>query len=150
MLQLLSHLTRIERVEMLLDSAGWVVASGVLGTWVSPAGAGLVNKPTAGDFGWPIWSESVRDTNVAGFSPDIAATGKITVLYGKVRALTDQYSGSAPTVGAPLYIAADGTLSMASAGDAVVVAYCTKAPHATTTYYNKARSSTNVIEIMTA
>jgi hypothetical protein len=133
---------------MLLDSQGWVLASGVIGSWVSPAGAGLVNKPLAGDFGWPIWSESVRDSNTAGFSPDIAATGKITVLYGKVRALTDQFTGS-PTVGAALYIAADGTLSVTSAGDAVVVAYCTKSAYNITTYYNKARSTTSVIEFYT-
>lgn len=128
MLQILSSINLVTRMDLEADT--WILASGVTGTWVSPGGSDDVVKPTAGDYSWPIWSESNRDGS-AGFSPDIHSTGNVTVIYGKLRAVTDQFTG-APTAGAKLYTDATGKLSTASAGDAVVVAYCTKPSHSVT------------------
>lgn len=128
MLQILSSLNLATRMDLAYDT--WILASGVTGTWVSPGGDDDCGKPTAGDFSFPIWSESNRDGS-AGFSPDIASTGNVTVIYGKLRGVTDQFVGS-PTAGAALYVDATGKLSVTSAGDAVVVAYCTKPSHSTT------------------
>jgi len=122
MLQILSSLNLGSRFDLTADD--WVLASGQTGTFVEMSGAG-VKKPTAGNMAFPIWSESSRDLK-GGFSPDIAATGKVSVFYGKLKGVTDQYVGT-PAVGAKLYVDADGKLTASSAGAAVVVAYCTKA-----------------------
>ena len=128
MLQILSSLNLVTRMDLEADT--WILASGVTGTWVSPSGDDNVGKPTAGDFAFPIWSESKRDGS-AGFSPDIHSTGNVTVIYGKLRGVTDQFEG-APTAGAALYVDATGKLTTTSAGDAAVVARCTKPSHSTT------------------
>jgi hypothetical protein len=113
-----------------LEADTWILASGVTGTWVSPGGDDDVGQPTAGDFAFPIWSESNRDGS-AGFSPDIHSTGNITVIYGKLRGVTDQFVDT-PAAGAALYVDVNGKLSTTSTGDAVVVARCTKPSHSTT------------------
>ncbi len=128
MLQILSSLTLVTRMDWETDT--WILASGVTGTWVSPAGDDNCEKPTAGDFAFPIWSESNRD-GTAGFSPDIHSTGNVTLIYGKLRGVTDQFVAT-PTVGAALYVDASGKLTVTSSGDAVVVARCTKPSHSTT------------------
>jgi hypothetical protein len=128
MLQILSSLNLVTRMDLEADS--WTLLSGVTGTWVTVGGDDNVGKPTAGDFALPIWSESNRDGS-AGFSPDIHSSGNVTVIYGKLRGVTDQFVGS-PTAGAALYVDASGKLTVTSAGDAVVVAYCTKPSHSTT------------------
>lgn len=128
MLQILSSLTLVTRMDLAADA--WILASGVTGTWVSPSGDDDCGKPTAGDFSFPIWSESNRDGS-AGFSPDIHSTGNVTLIYGKLRGVTDQFTGS-PTAGAALYTDLTGKLTTTSAGDAVVVARCTKPSHSTT------------------
>jgi len=113
-----------------LAADAWTLISGVTGTWVAPGGDDDIVKPTAGDFAYPIWSESNRDGS-AGFSPDIHSSGNVTVIYGKLRGVTDQFTG-APTAGAALYVDATGKLTITSAGDAVVVARCVKPSHSTT------------------
>jgi hypothetical protein len=123
MLQILSSLTLVSRFDLLADV--WVLASGVTGSFVEQAGDS-VKKPTAGNKAFPVWSESKRD-GTAGFSPDIAATGKVTVIYGNLKGITDQYDGS-PTIGAPLYVDATGKLTVTGTGNNVVVAYCTDIP----------------------
>ena len=128
MLQILSNYNLFVRMDLEADT--WILASGVTGTWVSPGGDDDVGQPTAGDFAFPIWSESNRDGS-AGFSPDIHSTGNITVIYGKLRGVTDQFVDT-PTAGAALYVDVNGKLSTTSTGDAVVVARCTKPSHSTT------------------
>lgn len=125
MLQILSSLTLGSRFD--LTASAWILASGVTGTFVEMSGADAI-KPTAGNLAFPIWSESNRD-QTAGFSPDIAATGKVTLFYGKLKGVTDQFvtTGAAPTVGCKLYVDANGKLTTVSAGNAMVVAICTKA-----------------------
>ena len=123
MLQILTSLTLLSRLDLLADS--WILVSGKTGTFVEMSGDN-VKKPTAGNLAFPIWSESNRDGS-AGFSPDIHATGKVTVMYGKLKATTDQYVGT-PTVGAKLYVDANGQLTTTTAGAGIAVAVCTKAP----------------------
>lgn len=141
MLQILSSLNLVSRFD--LDASAWILVSGQTGTFVEMDGAGI-KKPTAGNMAFPIWSESKRD-GTPGFSPDIAATGKVTVIYGKLKGVTDQYVGT-PAVGAPLFVDANGKLSASTAGSAVVVAYCTKAQY-TEKYLSK---SFNAIEFVLA
>jgi len=112
-----------------LEASSLVLLSGVTGTWVAIDSADHCELPAAGVNAFPIWSESNRDGS-AGFSPDIASTGNVTVIYGKLRGVTDQFEGS-PAVGAKLYVTAAGKLST-TAGAGVVVAYCTKASHSVT------------------
>lgn len=107
--------------------------SGVTGTFVSFTAKGKVGKPSLGSYAVPIWSESNRDNingSHPGFSPDIAATGNITVLVGTFRGETDQFVGT-PAVGDALSVGADGKLKVAE-GTEVVVARCTGAKDSTT------------------
>jgi hypothetical protein len=141
MLQILSSLTLVSRFDLTADA--WTLASGQTGTFVEMSGD-AIQKPTAGNFAVPVWSESNRDGS-AGFSPDIAATGKVTVIYGKLKGVTDQYVGT-PAVGAPLFVDANGKLTVTASGNGVVVAYCTKA-QSTVKYLSK---SFNAIEFVLA
>lgn len=122
MLQILSSLTLVSRFDLTADA--WILASGLTGTFVQMSGDNVV-KPTAGKFAVPVWSESNRDGS-AGFSPDIAATGKVTVIHGKLKGITDQYVGT-PAVGDALYVDANGKLT--ASGSGTVIAHCTKAQH---------------------
>ena len=142
MLKLLTDLTLVARHDY--DASAWVLASGKTGTFVCHGGSNDVVQPTAGNFAIPVWSESNRD-ETAGWSPDIAATGKVSTLYGKLRGVTDQYIGT-PAVGDPLYVDANGKLTTVSAGNAVVIAYCTRAAYSDT-YLSKLYT---VIEFVTA
>jgi hypothetical protein len=113
-----------------LEADTWILASGVTGTWVAPGGDDDCGQPTAGDFAFPIWSESNRDGS-AGFSPDIHSTGNVTVIYGKLRAITDQFTGT-PAAGEALFVDANGKLTTTDPGSGVVVARCMKASHSAT------------------
>jgi len=121
-LNLLTSVTRIEAT-----ASSWVLDSGLNGTFVELVN-GVATKPTAGNMAFPIWSESNRDKS-QGFTPDIKAAGQVSVIYGKLRAVTDQYVGT-PAPGDKLYVDANGKLTTTSAGAGVVVAVCTKAPFA--------------------
>lgn len=123
MLRLLSDLNQIVRFDV--KASEGLLASGVTGTFVAKS-EDLIDLPSAEAGGLlQVWTESNRD-KTPGFSPDVTATGNLTVLYGKYRALTDQFTGN-PTAGDALEVAADGTLT--TAGTGAVVAYCTKAAH---------------------
>ena len=125
MLRLLTNMNLLNRFDV-VATAG-LLASGVTGTFVRKNGDTLDLLAAAGDFAiGPVWTESNRDGTV-GFTPDVGATGKLSIYYGKYRALTDQFSGT-PTTSAKLYAGTDGKLSV-TAGNGVVVAYCTKASH---------------------
>lgn len=121
MLQILSSLTLGHRMDK--KASAWVLASGFTGTFVGISGDNGAVQPTAGKMAFPIWSESNRDLK-GGFSPDIAATGNITVYYGKLHGLTDQYVG-VPVAGDALAVDANGKLKVAETGD-VVIAHCLK------------------------
>lgn len=128
MLQILSSLTLGHRVDV--KASAWVLASGHTGTFVAISGDNGAVQPTAGKMAFPVWSESNRDLK-GGFSPDIAATGNVTLYYGKLHGLTDQYTGT-PAAGDALSVDANGKLKTAESSE-VVVAYCTKA--ADVSYY---------------
>jgi len=130
MLRPLTDLNLVARQDFTADA--WILISGATGTWVAPTATG-VGKPTAGDYCRPIFSESNRD-GTAGFSPDITATGKVTTLYGKLRALTDKYSGS-PALGNKMSVTAAGVLEPQTgdvASTTALVAVCTKTAHSLT------------------
>lgn len=124
MLKILSDLNMANRIEV--TPSADVLASGVAGTWVSFVDG---DYPAAdGDHGGPIWTESNRD-GTAGWTPDVDATGKLTVLSGYVRAQTDQV-GSV-TAGDYLMLDTAGKLKTCAGGsgnnDQIrAVAVCTK------------------------
>ena len=102
-----------------------VLASGVAGSWISFHDGDYV--AASGDHGGPVWTESNRD-GTAGWTPDVDATGKLTVLSGYLRAQTDQATGC--SVGDYLMIKNDGKLIPATAntgGQIKAMAVCTKA-----------------------
>jgi len=147
MLRMLTNLNLVHRFDV-APTAG-LLASGYTGTWISHSATDTIDLPTAGAFALgTVWTESNRDGTV-GFTPDTRAvasggTGKLTVVWGKFRALTDQFTAT-PAIGEALYAAADGTLSGTSTGDAVIIAYCTKASHSIT----HLNTSHTVIEYVT-
>lgn len=144
MLRLLSNLNLLNRFDVDADAA--LLAASVTGTWVTKNGDTL-SLPTASGVQhvMVVWTESNRDGTV-GYTPDVTATGKLTVLQGKFRALTDQITGS-PGVGQALTVLTDGTLSSAQAVEATeyIVGYCTKARHD----LEHLGRTHNVIEVMT-
>ena len=133
MLRMLTNLNLVHRFDV--TAAVGLLASGYTGTWVGGNTTTLDYVAAAGDWAMGVvWNESNRD-GTAGFTPDTRAvasggTGKLTAVYGKFRALTDQFTGT-PAVGAALYVATTGTLST-TAGNGVIVARCTKASHSIT------------------
>lgn len=142
MLRPLSLITLDQMID--LSASAWCIASGQTGTFVAPGGDDDVVKPTAGGFAVPIWTESNRDgTN--GWTGDVTATGKLTVIYGKLRAVTDQYVGN-PAVGDPLYVDTNGKLTVTSAGDAVMLGFCTKAPFSET-YLSKVFTAIEYVSV---
>ena len=140
MLRILDNLNLINRFDV--DASDGLIASGVTGSFVSKQGD-TIDLPSAGAAGvMPVWTESYRDGSVGKWTPDVDASGKLTVLYGKFRALTDQFSGN-PSVGDQLEVEAAGTLKTLDTG--VAVAVCTKASH-TVNHLDKDHT---VIEIIT-
>ncbi len=101
--------TRVTR-----EFAGTLDDDATSGQWVTIDSDGKFAAIDAGPAGlaFPIWSEGNRD-GTAGFTPDVKATGKLTTLYGKYRAITDQvaaadYAGLA--VGDPVVVVSGGEL----------------------------------------
>lgn len=143
MLRILTNLNLLNRFDV--DATAALLAAGVTGTWVSKEGDEIDLPTVSGAHVMVVWTESNRDGTV-GFTPDVTATGKLTVLQGPFRALTDQYSGT-PAVGNPLVaLPTDGKLGVdLTPGDSYVVGYCTKAAHS----IEHLGSSHTVIEVMT-
>lgn len=118
MLKLLSSLNILQRVEVTYDSSQAETDDLRQGSWITTDGA----LPTASEGAFPIWTESNRD-NTYGWTPDYTTTGKLTVLVGTHRAMTDQYE-SGVSAGDALKVTATGTLDTAAAGDDNIVAMC--------------------------
>ena len=148
MLQMKTDLLRVNRLEKTADS--WIFSNAKTGTWVKPTATG-VGEPSLGAFAVTIFTESNRD-NTVGFTKDTTVTGTVSVLYGKMEAVTDQFTGT-PAIGDKLYVLATGKLanaagaSLDTAGQAAanVVAICTKASTAVEWFGN----TINVIEYVT-
>jgi hypothetical protein len=137
-----SDLTLVQRRDFSIDSPGWFTVSGLQGMWATLVGDKLFPATSLAEVTplFPIWTESNRDKTV-GWTKDVTNTKKLTVLFGKHFATTDQYQGSAPALGDSLEIAANtGKLVV---GNTNVIAYCVKAPY-TLSYFG---SDTTVIDI---
>lgn len=128
MLRLKTDLNLINRFDV--SAPDTLMESGVAetGTWVVKEGEALA-LPTAGDIhAMQIFTESNRD-GTPGWSPDsTAGVNKLTVLWGKYRATTDQYAGT-PAAGDPLAVDADGKLAVTTKGNNDAVAVCTRPAH---------------------
>lgn len=146
MYNVISDLTLVQRRDFEIDSPGWCTVSGLQGMWVTLVGNKLFPASTAGELTplFPIWTESNRDKTV-GWTKDVTNTKKLTVLFGKHFATTDQYDtgGGTPALGDALEVAANtGKLTVDNTSTAIV-AYCVKAPY-TLSYFG---SNTTVIDI---
>lgn len=115
MLKLLSDLKRSNRFDK--TAAASVIASGVEGTWVTLDSNDHVDLPSAATkLAFCVWTESNRDGSV-GWTPDVGATGKLTVLDGYIRAITDQVAGYADlSIGDLLTVDTDGKLAKTTDG----------------------------------
>jgi hypothetical protein len=145
MLRVISDLTLCDRITREYEAG--VATSGVAGMWVTLNSDNKFDLTAATETGlsYQIWNESNRDGTV-GFSPDVAAIGKVTVLKGGYRALTDQIESSAyaaASVGDPLAAAADGLLVASDDGDNTVAYVARKL--GSVTYLGT--TFTNVVEI---
>ncbi|MBT7929691.1 hypothetical protein HN682_07230 [Candidatus Peregrinibacteria bacterium] len=143
MLKILSSLNLLNRIDV--ESAFASTDAAVTGTWAAYDATGKLDFPTAGAKAYAIWSEN-RGTTAAGFSPDIDATGKLTILMGQLHAVTDQVVASGISAGDPLSVSSDGKLAVAS-GSEVVVGYATKIDMDGVEYYGS--TFNNCIEFTT-
>jgi hypothetical protein len=111
-----------------------------------------LSAPTADKIAWQVWNESSRNaanTAEEGWTPDVGATGGLTLLHGTYRAKTDQcVDGLTYAAGDKLTITASGLLTNASvaAGD-VVIGYALGAAVDGVSF--KGNSYDNVLEYIT-
>ena len=117
MLILLSDVNSIMKIE----GSGTIMTGAVQGSFVDYDLA----APTADKMAFQIWNESSRNagnTAEEGWSPDVGATGGLTLLHGTYRAKTDQCVDATYAAGDPLTVTASGTLTNAgvAAGDTVI------------------------------
>jgi len=143
MIRLLTDLDSVYRFDVPASSALIAADTAVSGTWVKKVGDELV-FPTAGSAGaMQIITDSNRDGSV-GWTPDVGASliTQLTVLLGKYRAVTDQFTGVI-NAGDSLKVNAEGKVVAVTdpAADATV-AVCTKASFE----YTHLGKKTNVIE----
>ena len=153
MLQLLSNLNLVTRIE--LQSTLAEMDKTLQGNWVKADGTVATASEISPGAAFQIWSESDRSKEKAfeadvnrgsyatsamsglgsgHYSPDAADTLKVTVLYGKYRALTNMWVGTAPAIGETLFVQANGFLSVDAtpSGAFTPFAVCTKAPASVT------------------
>lgn len=123
MFTVLSDLSLIGRRELTI-SAATILASGLQGLWVTVDATGAIFPTAATELAWPIFNESQRDQTVGKFSPDVALTNKVTVLFGKYFARTSVFASS-PTIGQALDVNTSGQLA---AGTTHPVAYVVVPP----------------------
>lgn len=126
MLRPLTNLNLLNRQDF--TATAGLIASGYTGSWAKLETEQL-DLSTDGEFALgTIWTESYRDGTQGSWTPDVGFTGKLTIIWGKFRALTDQFTGT-PAVGAALKVGDDGKLATGIVGTDYIVAYCTKASH---------------------
>lgn len=127
MLKLLSDLKRANRFDK-AATAG-LLASGVTGTWVTLNASDEFDLPSASNrLAFPVWTESNRDGTV-GWTPDVGATGKLTVFDGYLRAITDQVTDYASLAqGDLLKVGTDGKLAKTTAAEEMVAVVMRKVP----------------------
>jgi hypothetical protein len=138
MLKLLSDLKRANRFDK--SATAGVIASGVTGTWVTLNSNDDFDLPaSATRLAFPVWTESNRDGTI-GWTPDVGATGKLTVFDGYLRAITDQvydYAGLAQ--GDLLTVTSTGKLTKTTVAEEMVAVVMRKIDSITvlgTTYTN--------------
>jgi len=122
-------------------AAAGVLASGVTGTWVTIDSNDNFQLPSgATKLAWPVWTESYRDGSVGKWTPDVSATGKLTVLDGYMRAITDQVAGYGElALSNLLTVNTNGKLAVTTAGEEDVAVLMKKHDSATilgTTFTN--------------
>ncbi len=139
MFKIISDLNLCERVTR--EYAGTLDETATSGTWVTIDSDGKFAASGSGENGltFPIWTEGNRD-GTAGFTPDVTATGKLTVLHGKFRAITDQIASASydsVSVGDPVVVKS-GQLAVLSgtptASEAAAIVGYVSAKHATVTH----------------
>jgi hypothetical protein len=150
MLRVISDLTLDDRVTKEYEAG--VATSGIAGIWVTLNASDKFDLTTSGSatgLSYQVWIESNRDGS-PGFTPDAAAIGKVTVLKGSYRALTNQILSAdydSCSIGDAL-IAGDAGLLQAApntvAGAKATVAYVAK-KHGSVTYLGT--TYTKVVEI---
>lgn len=129
MLKILTDLNDIARFDVKASSDLLNSGEAVTGSFAAKEEDELV-WPSEGDLGaMQIWTESYRD-GTSNFSPDASATGvtRLTVLWGKYRGLTDQYTGT-PAASDLLKVGTDGKLVGTTSGAGNAIAVCTKSEH---------------------
>ncbi len=125
MLKLLSNLNNCIRFEVAAQAGEWPMISGTTGTFVGFDATGAT-VPTANSTAVAaIWTEGNRDGS-AGFSPDQAANGKLTLLAGGYRCLTDQFvaGGTKPAIGEAVKVTAAGQLVKDGTGTVASIGMC--------------------------
>ena len=152
MFKIMSDLNLCDRITRPYASAIIATAkSGMFLTLNASEELDFVTSDGASGAAYPIWVEGNRDGTV-GFSPDVTATGKLTVLKGGARFLTDQvtnYAGLA--IGESVVAGANGTLveyaAVTHSGIEGNVVGWILAKHDTVTYLGTTFS--NVVEVHT-
>jgi tRNA G37 N-methylase TrmD len=152
MLVIKSDLNLLDR--MSVDYSTDLLNSGVQGTWCTiDANNKAVITTTSGAAGlsFAVFSESNAD-GTQGWAPDVAASGKVTLLSGTYRAVTDQISEAtydAVSVGDALAAGDGGKLIAAPATAAGAMALVGWVKRKYTTYAHRGASYTKVIEYVT-
>ena len=123
MLKILSDLNLANRIDF--DASSTIIASGVCGSWVTLSSDELDFPSAATKLAFPIWTESNRDGTV-GWTPDVDTTGKLTVISGYLRGITDQFVKANTAVGDVLEVNTAGKLAEGTASDGVSVAVVVK------------------------
>tara|TARA_Y100000592_G_C5452772_1_gene309665 strand:+ start:928 stop:1374 length:447 start_codon:yes stop_codon:yes gene_type:complete len=146
MFKLLSNLNNCIRWDAPAQAGEWPLISGVTGSLVSFDATGC-ELPTAGDVAVAtIWSEGNRDGS-AGFSPDIVDNGKLTLIAGGYRALTDNFTGTI-NPGQSVKVGSAGNLVADAAGTAASIGYCTKSGVSVSKSVNGVQSTVTCIEVV--
>jgi len=132
-LELLTDIESLNRIDYTFASNA---VSGYQGDWVAQTSTvGTVALTTTSVGGaLQIWTETgdrSATPTVGSWSPDVAETGKITVIQGNYRGRTDQYTevaaaGGTLALGDPLRTWSGGQMSKAVLGTDYIVGYVTK------------------------
>jgi hypothetical protein len=145
MLEILTDINKLNMFELESDN---VLDSGYQGSWATyDANGRAALTTTSTSLAFPVWNESARAGTVGSFSPDTTATGKVTLLQGKMKAVTDQFSNYRGTlaIGSPLTVYSGGVLAKGTVGTDAIVGYVT----GTNASYSYLGTTFSVIEFIT-